>query len=97
MPDFQVEARFADHADRKVELRVRNTTQNEDEDGKSNLRSGHSNDFIFPGKTGADASGLQGIAFKSVVSVRIPTDATKVTSAPFALAPHSHGPDDHHH
>ena len=44
---------FVDVKGKVVELRVRNATKNEDEDGTANVRAGKTNYFIFPGETGA--------------------------------------------
>ena len=82
---------------RTVELRVRNTTKNEDEDGRSTMRGGMTHYFIFPGNTGTDASWLQG-EFSAAAIIQLSIDGEAVASRPFMLAPHSHdhhGP--HHH
>ncbi len=73
-----------------VELRVRNTEKNEDEDGNGNIRDGKTNYFIFPGDTGADASWLQGKAFKAKAVVAFEMDGAQVRSARFELVPHDH-------
>lgn len=95
--DSVIEAGFAALDNRTVELRVRNTTSNEDEAGNPNVRDGRSNYFIFPGQTGADASWLQGAAFRSPVTITVPKDDKELTAGPFILVPHAHGPGGHKH
>jgi hypothetical protein len=85
-----------DKGNRTVELRVRNREQNEDEDGKPQIRSGRTNYFIFPGETGADASWLQGTDFSSLAQVEVPMSGETVRSEEFALVPHAHGGAPHH-
>ena len=88
--DVKPTVTFVDHDGRKVELAVRNTDKNEDEDGNPNIRGGKTNYFIFPGDTGADASWLKGKEFRSIVSVSIPAEGGALTSAEFVLKPHTH-------
>ena len=83
--DTIVSATFPALGDRSVALRVRNTAQNEDEDGKPNIRSGKTNYFIFPGDTGADASWLMGADFVSKVTVKIEADGKTWITQPLAL------------
>jgi len=92
-----LKASFPVLGDRTVDLRVRDATTNEDEDGKSNIRDGKTNYFIFPGDTGADASWLQGAAFKSAVQITLAVGGASYVSTPFVLTPHSHGADGHDH
>jgi len=90
-------ATFPGLDNRMVKLNVRNTTKNEDENGVANIRGGRTNYFIFPGGTGADASWLMGADFKSTVSVSLHGWAATLSTLPFVLVPHSHGPGGHHH
>lgn len=79
-----------------VELKVRDTEKNADEDGKANLRDGKTNYFIFPGRSGADASWLKGADFDDEVVVAIKAGSASYTTAKFELRPHTHaGGDDH--
>ena len=88
--DAVITVTFADKEQKAVELRVRNTKQNEDEDGKPNIRAKQTNYFIFPGDSGADASWLVGKEFKAQVSISFTKgDATYTTKA-FDLIPHTH-------
>ena len=71
-----------------VKLQVRNTSKNEDEDGKGNIRAGRTNYFIFPGDTGVDPAFLVGKDFASKVVVSFNGGASKTRS--FELKPHTH-------
>ncbi|MBI5852417.1 MAG: hypothetical protein HZB39_15490 [Planctomycetes bacterium] len=88
--DATIEVEFIDVQGRKVVLRARNAVNNEDEDGKSNVRDGKTNYFIFPGETGADASWLRGKEFHSIVVVRGRIGDTEFTSEELMLEPHVH-------
>lgn len=92
-----IKVTFPEMGNRTVDLRVRNTTKNEDEDGKPNVRNGRTNYFIFPGDTGADATWLQGSSFKSTVSMTATLDGKSLSAGPFVLVPHGHGAGDHEH
>ena len=76
--------------EKSVELRVRNTDKNEDEDGKANIREGKTNYFIFPGESGADASFLKGKTFSSEASLSYDLDGKSYTTEVFILEPHVH-------
>ena len=90
--DTELKATFPDLESRKVTLRVRNRSRNEDEDGKSNIRRDRTNYFIFPGDTGVDAGWLQGDAFESKVTVEFSVDGQRYTAPVFDLKPHAdHG------
>jgi len=95
--DAVIKANFPGKSNRTVDIRVRNTEKNEDEDGKANVREGRTNYFIFPGSTGADASWLQGGDFRSAVTVTVPVAGKTLTAGPFVLVPHGHGPGGHQH
>ena len=73
-----------------VELKVRNTTQNEDENGNPTIRNNQTNYFIFPGDTGADASHFQGKDFATPAQVRFTVQGALVISEEFELRPHVH-------
>jgi hypothetical protein len=93
--DTPVQLTFMSHADKSVSLRVRNTEQNEDEEGVPNVRgapdaSPGTNYFIFPGESGEDAAWLTGKDFRATVKVSIGSGGTALTSEPFVLVPHSH-------
>ncbi len=79
-----------DKGNRTVELRVRNTDRNEDEDDVGTIRAGKTNYFIYPGETGADASWLQGKTFNSLTVVKLEINGKAVSSEEFSLAPHVH-------
>lgn len=72
---------------RSVELRVRDRETNAGEDGVSNLRSGQTNYFIFPGETGADAKWLMGVDFAAKAQLTLPGG---LSSEVFVLKPHVH-------
>ena len=86
----EVTVTFTSMKDRKVTLAVRNTDENEDEDGSANNREGKTNYFIFPGNTGGDAKWLMGKAFEATVTVSFDTPQGKVTTKAFTLKPHAH-------
>lgn len=88
--DAKVRVIFIDLKDKTVELRVRNTQKNEDEDGKANVRDGKTNYLIFPGATGQDATWLQGAKFQSVVRLSFDVAGKTYTSEEFVLVPHTH-------
>ena len=88
--DSRVTASFPQLAGKTVTLQVRNDTQNEDEDGKGNIRDRKTNYFIFPGDTKADASFLLGKSFSADVVVSFTSGAIDYETSPFKLAPHSH-------
>ena len=80
------------HDGRSVELRARNAEANEDEDGVPNMREGGvTNYFIFPGETGADATWLQGEAWRGLVTVTFQAGGSELSCGPIVLVPHSHG------
>jgi len=72
---------------RSVDLRVRDREKNAGEDGATNLRSGGTNYFIFPGETGADAKWLMGVDFAAKAKLSIPGE---LSSEVFVLKPHVH-------
>jgi len=82
--------RFAELGNQAVQLQVRNTTTNEDEDGKANIRGNKTHYFIFPGDTGVDASFLVGKEFSSDVFVSFLVGGEAFTSSTFTLKPHTH-------
>ena len=85
-----VEVEFTDRDGRKVALRPRNRSRNEDESGTPNIRDGQTNYFIFPSQAGEDPSWLQGKEFKSLVIVRFTRDGSEFVSLKMKLAPHTH-------
>lgn len=87
--DTVLKASFLACDGKSVELKVRNTDQNEDEDGTANMRDGKTNYFIFPGETGADASWLEGEKFRSMVKVTFTADGQSYETIPFTIVGHS--------
>jgi len=88
--ESEVSISFLDLTDKTATLRVRNSQQNEDEDGKPNLRNGRTNYFIFPGDSGQEAAWLMGAQFKSAVKLTFSADGKTYTSDEFVLVPHTH-------
>merc|ERR1712032_49195 len=88
--DTVITATFPTYDNRSVQLRVRNNDQNEDEDGKPNMRGGKTNYFIFPGESGQDPSFLIGESFRSTTTVEFTSAGKKYIAPPFILVPHSH-------
>jgi len=73
-----------------VVLKVRNTTQNEDENGNPTIRNNQTNYFIFPGDTGEDASRFKGKEFVTPAQVRFYVQGALVITKEFELRPHVH-------
>lgn len=88
--DSTIEIEFIDVGGKKVTLRPRNMTTNEDEHGTANIRDAQTNYFIFPSQPGEDASWLQGKRFQSIVIVRFQAAGKDITSEEFVLKPHVH-------
>ncbi len=88
--DATVEVEFRDEDGRRVTLRPRNRSRNQDEADKPNVRDGKTNYFIFPSEAGEDQSWLMGKEFKSLVIVRFTRDGSEFASQNFTLAPHTH-------
>ncbi|MEM0967997.1 MAG: hypothetical protein AAGJ31_01485 [Verrucomicrobiota bacterium] len=78
-----------------VTLAVRNTDQNEDEDGHATMRDGKTNYFIFPGSSGADASWLVEADFKATVTITFTAPSGSYHTEPFLLIPHGHPGHEH--
>ena len=95
--DGKIYVTLKDKDDKTVTLQVRNKAKNEDEEGKPNIRGGKTNYFIFPGDTGADASWLKGLDFKSETIVNFQVDGKKYASDVFTLIPHTHTGPGHAH
>lgn len=92
----EIMVEFLDRKGRRVTLRVRDKTSNPDEDGKSNVRKGRTNYFIFPGETGEDARWLRGVDFESSVRVLFVHDTVAYVSDDFELRPHGLSGDHGH-
>lgn len=88
--DTTLEIEFIDKANRKVTLRPRNKTNNEDEAGVGNIRNSKTNYFIFPSQPGENASWLKGKDFQALVIVRTSKGEQALVSQQLKLTPHSH-------
>lgn len=88
--DSEITVSFLDLGQKVVMLRARNNDQNEDEDGKPNLRNGKTNYFIFPDDSGQDPSWLMGAKFKSAVRLSFDFNGKTYTSEEFVLVRHTH-------
>ncbi len=88
--DSEIHVSFPRLAVKSVDLRVRNTLRNEDEDGKGNIRGTGTNYFIFPGDSGADASFLTGKSFMTDAEISFVRDGVRYTTDTFTLKPHVH-------
>lgn len=75
---------------KNLQLLVRNTEKNEDEDGKANNRSGKTNYFIFPSKAGQDASFLKGQSFSTEATLSFTVNGKAYSTKSFKLSPHVH-------
>lgn len=94
--DSEIEVTFLDFGNKSAILGVRNASENEDEDGKPNMRNGMTNYFIFPGDSGQDPTWLMGADFKSAVKLSFSANGKTYTSEEFVLVPHTHA-DGHGH
>jgi hypothetical protein len=94
--DTVINVSFKDRPGKTATLAVRNNEQNEDEDGKPNLRGRKTNYFIFPGDSGQDPTWLMGKQFRSAVVVTFTADGKNYRSEEFVLVPHTHA-DGHTH
>ena len=88
--DTVITVSFPKLVQKAVELRVRNTVNNEDEDGVGTIRSGKTNYFIFPSNNKTDASFLIGRDFSSDVVISFSTADKRYITKPFILRPHTH-------
>lgn len=86
----EIKVTFLDMGGKEVWLRARNNVDNEDEDGKANIRSGKTNYFIFPGNTSESADFLVGKDFSSTVEVSFIADGKLFNTDAFVLMPHTH-------
>lgn len=86
--DTTVTVTFATHDNRSVKLNVRNTEENEDEDGNPTMRDGKTNYFIFPGESDQDPEFLVGSKFRSTTTVTFTSESKTYTAPPFVLVPH---------
>ncbi|MDD7985711.1 hypothetical protein PQO01_12190 [Lentisphaera marina] len=75
---------------KEVQLQVRNTKNNEDEDGIGNIRKGKTNYFIFPGDRKEDSSFLIGKDFSAQVQLNFTHEGQVYQSNTFELKPHVH-------
>jgi len=79
---------FPSHEGKTVELRVRNGEENEDEDGKPNMRNGATNYFVFPGESGQDPEWLMGEKWRGHVAVAFEVEGKAFACDQFVLVPH---------
>ena len=85
-----VTVRFLNIENKAVTLKARNKVNNEDEDGKGNIRGNNTNYFIFPGDSGESAEFLVGKHFSSHVAVSFMLDGVVYKTKAFLLTPHTH-------
>ncbi|MEP4077955.1 hypothetical protein [Haloferula sp.] len=83
--------------EKEVTLTVRDSDTNADEAGKSMIREGKTNYFIFPGDSGADASWLQGHEFEEAAVLDFEADGVAASTKAIKLVPHGHGQGGHDH
>lgn len=88
--DSTIKISFPNLDQREVELHIRNSEKNEDEEGRGNIRNNKTNYFIFPGKTGNDASFLIGKNFAAEAIISFEVDGIPYTTDQFELYPHTH-------
>jgi len=79
---------FPSHPGKALEMSVRNMEENEDEDGKPNMRGGCTNYFIFPGETGQDPEWIKGETWRGLATVAFEVDGKAYACDPFVLVPH---------
>lgn len=90
--DSTIAVKFIDVQGRTVDLKVRNTSQNEDENGMANIRGGRTHYFIYPTSEDQDATWLMGTDFHSIVQVSFEVNGARYVSEEFVLTPHTHRP-----
>ena len=83
-----IKVTFPRHDGKTVDLQVRNGDQNEDEEGKPNMRGGSTNYFIFPGESGQDSEWLKGEEWRGTAMVAFEADGKSYACDPFVLVPH---------
>jgi hypothetical protein len=88
-PDTTITITFATMDNKSVKLNVRNSEENEDEDGTPNMRDGKTNYFVFPGESEQDPEFLIGEKFRSTTTVTFTAEGKTYTAPPFILVPHS--------
>ena len=93
--DSVIQMNFCGDDNHSIELRVRDTVNNEDENGHANIRNFKTNYFIFTEDTGTEASWSTGVDFNSPVEVRFPHDGETYSSNTITLAPHTHANPDY--
>ncbi|MEM9015649.1 MAG: hypothetical protein AAGC68_01450 [Verrucomicrobiota bacterium] len=71
---------------KQIDLAVRDSTENRDEEGNGTVRDGATNYFVFPGETGADASWLMGREFAAKAIL----DLEAASTGDIILRPHVH-------
>ncbi len=81
---------FIDKSMKTIELKVRNSKKNEDEDGNSTTRNNSTNYFIYPGESNIDSNWLMGKNFQSSVIVSFVNNRKKYRSSMLTLTPHNH-------
>ena len=69
-------------------MAVRNSDQNEDEEGTPNMRDACTNYFIFPGESGQDQEWLKGEEWRGTVTVAFEANSKSYACDPFVLVPH---------
>jgi len=82
---------FPGHGGKTVTLAVRNGDQNEDEDGKPNMRASGTNYFVFPGESGQDPAFLVGetvTSWRGMVSAAFEANGKSYAADQFVLVPH---------
>ena len=79
---------FPNHENKTVTCAVRNMDQNEDEDGKANMRGNGTNYFIFPGESGQDPEWLVGEKWRGLVTVAFKAEGKAYACDPFVFVPH---------
>lgn len=93
--DSELTVTFPD-LEKEVTLVVRDRDANADENGRSMIRDGQTNYFIFPGDTGVDASWLQGHDFAESAMLTFEAGGGKAMTRLILLKPHgdhAHGHD----
>jgi hypothetical protein len=83
-----IQLTFPSHANKTIDLRVRNDDKNEDEEGIFNMRDSSANYFIFPGESGQDAEWLKGEEWRGIVAMAFEVDGKSYGCDPFLLVPH---------
>jgi hypothetical protein len=88
--DSTITISFPNMDQKEIALYIRNREKNEDEENNGNIRHHKTNYFIFPGKTGSDATFLIGKDFITEAVIFFEVNGILYKTDVFELHPHTH-------